>query len=235
MPRPLSWRVTAGASVLLSLVLALTGCSSGSSQARQQTPHQVLATAKRHLDRAQSVHLVLSTSATPQTGSAVLGADGVLTHQPAFRGKVKVLLGGFTADVPVVAVGGTVHARLPLTTHYAVIDPSEYGAPDPAAFADPSHGLSGLLLQVQRPHETGRKRDGEQVLTTYTGTLPGDRVQQVIPSADPDTPYRTVVGIDDRGRVVTVTITGHFFSASQQATYDLAFDSYGRRVHVTAP
>ncbi|HET8604972.1 MAG TPA: LppX_LprAFG lipoprotein [Marmoricola sp.] len=223
------------AGVALAVLLLLSGCASTGSTGSAPTPHQVLLTAKKHLDEARSVHLVLSTRSTPTQGDAVLGADGVLTHQPAFKGSVKVLLGGFTADVPVVSVDGQVHAKLPLTPRYAVINPAEYGAPDPADFADPRHGISGLLLRLTHPRETGRTRDGSLVLTTYSGSVPGSRVRPIIPSADARGAYSTVVGIDSGGRLATLDVTGHFFAGSKQATYHLTFDSYGRPVRITAP
>ena len=220
----------------LALLLLLAGCSSGGDgKATPPSAHEVLITAKKHLDEARSVHLTLSTPATPTKGNAVLGADGVLTHQPAFRGTVKVLLGGFTADVPVVSVAGQVHAKLPLTPRYSVIDPKEYGAPDPAAFADPHRGISGLLVELRHPHETGRQRDGSLILTTYAGTVPGALVKRIIPSADAHADYPTVVGIDPQGRVATISVTGHFFTGSKQATYQLTFGAYDKPVQVKAP
>lgn len=242
LPRSRSWqsvrmRQTKAVAVsLIALLLALAGCSSsGQDKGTQPTPRQVLATAKKHLDDARSVHLTLSTSATPRKGNAVLGAEGVLTHQPAFKGSVKVLLGGFTADVPVVSVAGKVHAKLPLTPRYSVIDPKEYGAPDPADFADPNRGISGLLLELQHPRETGRARDGSLIVTTYAGAVPGDLVKRIIPSADAQGRYPTVVGIDPQGRVATISVTGHFFDAVKQATYELALDGYNRAVRIKAP
>lgn len=220
----------------LALLLLLAGCSSGGGATKAQpSPHEVLMTAKRHLDEARSVHLTLSTSATPTKGNAVLGADGVLTHQPAFKGTVKVLLSGFTADVPVVSVAGKVHAKLPLTPRYSVIDPREYGAPDPAAFADPHQGISGLLLELRHPRETGRQRDGSLIVTTYAGPVPGALVKRIIPSADANADYPTVVGIDPKGRVATISVTGHFFTGSRQATYELSFEAYDRPVRVEPP
>lgn len=229
-------RGTAGAVLaLLALLALLSGCASQGSGGPAPTPRQVLATATKHLDAARSVHLVLSTTSTPTHGDAVLGADGILTHQPAFQGSVKVLLGGFTADVPVVSVDGQVHAKLPLTPRYTVINPGEYGAPDPADFADPRKGIPGLLLQLDHPRETGRKRDGTLVLTTYSGTVPGSRVTPIIPSADARGTYGTVVGIDPQGRLATLAVTGHFFSGRKSTTYDLTFDSYDRPVRIKAP
>jgi lipoprotein LprG len=229
-------RRTAALSVVLALLLPLTACGGGSDAATKgKSTHDVLALAKQKFDQVSSVHLVLATQDTPTKGDAVLGADGTLTHQPAFEGKVTVVLGGFNADVPVISVGGKVYAKLPLTPKYVAIDPSEYGSPDPADFADPATGISGLLLKLDGAKKAGQTRVGDQVLTTYTGTLTGDLVQPIIPSADKSRSYTTTVGIDQDGRISTLRIAGGFFAHDGDVTYDLTFSDYGKNVKISAP
>ena len=147
--RPRASRTLPTFAVALVAALLVAGLVSGAGErkkaAPEKTPQQVMQQAKKHFDNASSVHIDLSTGATPPAGSnGVLGASGDITHDPAFTGDVKVLLSGLTATVPVTSVGGKVYAKLPLSTSYATINPSEYGAPDPAAFADPDQGLSAL-------------------------------------------------------------------------------------------
>ena len=219
---------------LALLLLLVSGCGGSGSSAEGKPVADVLAAAKKKFDEASSVHLVLSTKSRPSGGDAVLGADGTLTHQPAFEGKVTVVLGGLDAAVPVISVGGKVYAKL-LSIKYVTIDPGEYGAPDPSDFADPAQGVSGLLLQLDGAKESGRKRNGDQVLTTYTGTLSGDLVEPIIPSADSGSSYETVVGIDEQGRIATLSVTGTFFSGPDKVTYTLSFDGYGKNVTVKAP
>jgi lipoprotein LprG len=230
-------RSIAVAGVLLVLALPLSGCG-GSDPAPAKdgrSAEAALAEAKKNFDDASSVHLKLSTESKPTSGDAVLGADGTLTHQPAFDGKVKVVLSGFNADVPIVAVDGKVYAKLPLTPKYAEINPSEYSAPDPAEFADTSKGISGLLLKMDDVEKEGTKRVGKQVLTTYSGTLKGSYVAPIIPSADEASTYKTVVGIDQDDRIVTITVTGEFFAGGGDETYELTFDNYDKSVKISAP
>ena len=219
----------------LVILLLAASCASDAGGGDSRSVHEVLAAAKKNFDQAESVHLTLATASKPSSGNGVLGADGTLTHQPAFEGTVKVLLGGFNAEVPVVSVDGQVRAKLPLTTSFEVINPSEYGSPDPADFADPETGISGLLLKLDDPTRSGEIREGEQVLTTYTGSLRGSFVDPVIPSADADGTYRAVVGIDDEDQITTLQITGDFFSGGGDETYDLTFDDYGKAVTIAAP
>lgn len=228
-------RRAAALSVVLALVVLLSGCGGSDAATKGKSTADVLALAKQKFDRTRSVHLKLSTDDTPTKGDAVLGADGTLTHQPAFEGKVTVVLGGFNADVPVVSVDDKVYAKLPLTPKYVTIDPGEYGAPNPADFADPSKGISGLLLQLKGAKKTGQKRDGDQVLTTYSGTLAGTYVQPIIPSADESGTYKTIVGIDQDGRISTLEISGDFFAHDGDVTYDVTFADYDKSVKISAP
>jgi lipoprotein LprG len=228
-------RTAALAGVVLVLLLPLAACGGSEPSKGGASVSDVLAGAKKKFDSARSVHLELSTDATPSSGDAVLGAEGTLTHQPAFEGKVTVVLGGFNADVPVVSIDGKVYAKLPLTPKYVPIDPGEYGSPDPSDFADPDKGISGLLLRLDGAKKTGQKRDGNVVLTTYAGTLSGDLVEPIIPSADKARTYKTSVGIDDQGRIVTLQVTGDFFAHDGDVTYDLTLDDYDKNVQIKAP
>ena len=217
-------------------VLVLTGCGGGGSdEPAAKSPAKVMTQAKKNFDDASSVHLELSTKSTPTSGDGVLGASGDLTQDPAFEGDVKVVINGLTATVPITSVGEKVYAKLPLQTKYTVIDPTEYGAPDPADFADPDSGLSSLLTQLDGLKKKGETRNAGQVLTTYTGTLPGTAVKAIIPSAAAGQSYATSVGVDEKDYAQTVKITGTFFSGSDSVTYDLLFSKYDGGVKISAP
>ena len=225
--------------VALALVagLVLTGCGGSSSAKKtEESPTQVMDHAKKLFDDASSVHLELATDSQPPAGAnGVLGATGDLTHAPAYKGDVKVVLSGLTATVPVTSVDGKVYAKLPLQTGYATINPAEYGAPDPADFADPAKGLSSLLTQINGLKKGKKTRSGDQILTSYTGTLPGAAVKGIIPSADAKKTYATTIGIDQDGYARTVRITGVFFSSGDNVTYDVQFSNYGKGVKISAP
>lgn len=176
MVHPRRGRALTLCAVALVAPMLLTGCGGSGDSAKkpaEKTPTQVMATAKKHFDDASSVHIALSTTSTPSAGNGVLGATGDVTHDPAFTGDVKVVISGLTATVPITSIGGKVYAKLPLQTKYSVIKPSEYGAPDPADFADPENGLSGLLTKLEGLKKSGQTRSGDTILTNYSGTLPG--------------------------------------------------------------
>lgn len=222
----------------LAATLLVSGLVSGCGEdkkAAETSPAEVMKAAKKNFDDASSVHISLSTDATPSEGNGVLGATGDVTNDPAFEGDVKVVLSGLTATIPVTSIGGKVYAKLPLQTRFAVIKPGEYGAPDPADFADPENGLSGLLTKLEGLKKGEEKRSGDKILTTYTGTLPGTAVEKIIPSAVPKETYETRIGVDEDGFASTVKVTGPFFSGNDDVTYDVKFSEYDKGVKITAP
>jgi lipoprotein LprG len=231
-------RVLALLAVLLGAALVLAGCGGSSDAAakpKSTSPAQVMTKAKKLFDDASSVHIELATEATPSGGNGVLGATGDITHDPAFKGDVKVVLSGLTATVPITSVGGKVYAKLPLQTSYSAINPSEYGAPDPADFADPDNGLSALLTKLDGLKKGDKSRNGDQILTSYSGTLPGAAVKKIIPSASASKTYATVVGVDEKGYARTVKVTGVFFSGNADVTYHVTFSNYDDGVKISAP
>ena len=104
-----------------------------------------------------------------------------------------------------------------------------------------SGGQCGLYLaasmrtQLDGLEKGKDTRSGDQILTTYTGTLPGAAVKQIIPSASAKETYDTAIGIDEKGYAITVKITGIFFSAGDDVTYNVKFSDYGKGVEITAP
>ena len=228
-PRP----VAALATVLLTAVLA--GCSGGDDEADAATPGDVLAEARTQLDETSGVRIGLSTDELPDGTDGVLDASGVGTHAPAFEGEIKVLVSGITATVPVVALQGTVHAKLPFTKEYAEIDPADYGSPDPAQLMATEGGISSWLTEATGVEEGEETRQGEDVVTAYTGTVPGDAVQSVIPSADAAADFDATFEVDDDGRLVEALVTGPFYGSAGDVTYTVSLTDYGTDEEITAP
>lgn len=235
-----SSRTTRRATTLAAVVLTaastlLAGCS-GSEGDEAQDPAEVLAEAKQQLDDTPGVRLSLSTEELPEGVDGVLDASGVGTHAPAFEGDIKVLFNGVSVDVPVVAVDGKVYAVIPFAGGgFDEINPDDYGAPDPAGLMDPDTGVANWLTAATEVEEDGQTRDGDQVLTDYTGTLAGEDVASVIPSADETADFPVTFSIDDDGRLVSASVSGPFYGPQGEVDYTLGISDYGTEKDITAP
>lgn len=223
------------AAPLLVSALALTGCSGddGSDPGADATGR--LAAAKEAFDATSGVRITLSTEDLSEGVDGLLGAEGYGTHAPAFDGEIVVRYSGIEPTVPVVAVDGTVYAQVPLTIGWSEVDPAEYGAPDPAGLMDPDTGFSSLLTATDGAVEGEQVRGGEDnrdVLTTVTGTVAGDVVAGIIPSAEGDFDATYTLADDDELR--SMELTGDFYGAGSM-TYTITFDEYGAEPSITAP
>jgi lipoprotein LprG len=181
------------------------------------------------------VRVSLSTEKLPPTVDGILEAEGVGTHDPAFEGDLKVASGGVTADVPVIAAQGKVFAKLPFTTRYVEVDPAAYAAPDPAGLMEPEGGLSSLLTSAEDVEEGPQVRSGEDVLASYQGTVPGDAVASVIPSASPDQAFEATFTVDEEDRLREAVLTGPFYPEADDVTYTITFEEYDTSADITLP
>jgi lipoprotein LprG len=224
-------RALTGCAVAAALLLA--GCSSNAQEDR--APEDVLAAAKSTLDATSGVRISLSTKELPPTVDGILTAEGLGTHDPAFKGDLKVASGGVTADVPVVAAQGKVYAKLPFTTRFVEVDPAAYAAPDPAGLMDPDAGLSSLLTEAEDVEAGEQVRSGEDVLAGYTGTVPGDVVASIIPSASAGSDFAARFTVDDRDQLREVTLTGPFYPKADDVTYTITFEQYDTSADIKLP
>jgi len=234
----LTRRRTAALVAALLTTVALGSCSnaSSSSGADAKSPEQVLASAKKALDETSGVDISLSTDNLPSNVTGVQKAEGVGTHDPAFDGTITVVLSGQSFQVPVVSTGGKVYVQLPLTPGWQDIDPGDYGAPDPAQLMSPDKGFSSLLTATTGVEKGDSVRGGSnnsEVLTEYTGSVPGDVVKNVIPTASGD--FDATYTVTDSGQLREADLTGVFYKNSDPMTYQVTFDGYGTQKDITAP
>lgn len=231
-------RTLSVAAATLVAGVALSACT-GSDDESEETggsPEEVLAQAKETIDTTPGVRISLTTNDLPSGVQGVAGADGIGTHDPAFDGTITVFFAGTNVEVPVIAVDGRVYAQIPLVPGWSDIDPTEYGAPDPAGLMDTETGLSSLLTATEDVEEGESVRGGSgnrEVLTEYTGTVPGEVVQNIIPSASGD--FDAAYTITDQGELRTAALTGVFYPDTEPMTYTVAFDDYGIEKEITAP
>lgn len=212
---------------------ALAGCTNDDTSTT--SPKAALSAAKKNLDSTSGVSINLHTDKLPSGVDGVTDATGVGTHAPAFEGKLTVLVNNLTVRVPVVSVDGQVHAQLPFTTKFVEIDPTAYGAPDPADLMDPTGGISSWLTAATDVKKGDRSRDGDTVVTSYHGTVPGKDMAAVIPSATTSANFPVTFRIDDKNRLVGADITGPFYGGAGDVDYTLTLSGYGTSKTITAP
>jgi lipoprotein LprG len=217
---------------LLALCLtSLVACSSGSAA---KTPNAALHAAKKTLDATSGVNIDLRTDKLPAGVDGVTDATGLGTHAPAFDGKLTVLVNNLSVRVPVVSVDGKVYAKLPFTTEFVDIDPGDYGAPDPADLMDPTGGISSWLTAATGVKKGDQTRDGDTVLTSYTGKVPGKAVAAVIPSASTSASFPVTFRIDDKDQLAGADISGPFYG-KDNVDYTLTLTGYGTSKTITKP
>jgi lipoprotein LprG len=220
--------------VLLPLVLVAAGCT-GDDTGDESSPEEALAAAKTKLDETSGVELQLSTEALPEKVDGLVNATGVGTHAPAFEGTVDLLVNELSLEVPVVAVDGLVFAKLPFTKKYAEVDPADYGAPDPAQLMDSSTGISSWLTEVTDVAAGDQSREGSLVLSSYSGTLPGEVVADSIPTADTAAEFPVTFRIDDEGTLHSVDVSGPFYGEGGDVDYTVTLTGYGTEQEITRP
>lgn len=231
----------AGVPLALTLSIALSACSGGGEKkvTEEKSPEEVLAAAATTLNETSGVNLTLSTDDLPDGVSGIVEADGVATNAPAaFEGDITVIFAGQSVEVPVIAVDKVVYAVLPFTDgSYQDIDPGEYGAPDPAALISAETGFSSLLGVTSDLKEGESVRggaDNTEVLTTFTGTVPGDAMEKVIPSSSGDS-FDAEYLVSDDGELRQAVLTGVFYPDSAEMTYTVDFADYGTSKEIVAP
>ena len=235
MTRSLSLTSALVTSLLLPGVLLLAGCSDGGDEESATSPEDALAAAKANLDDTSGVSLSLTTDQLPDGVDAILTATGVGTHAPAFEGDLTMKINNLSVDVPVVAVDGKVFARLPFTTKFSEINPADYGAPDPASLMDTTNGLSDWLTALEGVEEGDQVRSGDQVLTSYSGTIPGSVVAEVIPSASKNVDFEATFSIDDEGFLTAADVAGPFYGDVGDVDYSIKLSDYGSDQEITRP
>lgn len=238
-PRGGTALVTAVVTVALSVALSVAGCGgsgSGAAGAAPPSAAEFLTRAKTTLDGASSVHFTLTSADVPAGANVLLGGEGDAVRPDRFSGTLDVRVAGAQASVAVVALGGTVYAKLPFTSKYAVTDPKTFNIPDPGTFMSTETGLTQLLAQASGPQLAGTSRVGDTVVQQVTAQLPGAVVDRVLRTADPATAVRATFGIDpETGRLRVATLVGPFFTAGVDSTYTLNLSRYGEPVDIRAP
>ena len=237
---PARSRFVAAATAALFVVPSLVACSGDGDEpdaGEGKAPEEVLAQASDTLSGTSGVYLTLAASALPEGVSGIAKAAGTVTNAPAFDGSISVVFAGQTVDVPVISVDGKVFAQLPFTNGaWDKVNPKEYGAPDPSGLIG-EDGFAGLLGLTESPEAGESVRggaDNSEVLTTYTGTVPGDAMDAIIPSSAGDS-FDVEWQVSDEGELRKARLTGVFYPHTDEMTYTVDFADYGTEKQITKP
>lgn len=229
---------TRAALALAAASFALTACvgqddgeGNGSDEVcADLSADECLAEAKALLDETSGVRFDI-TGNPPGGQQGLSSASGVATHDPvAFQGEATV---GGSFDV--VAIGDDVWVDFGIG--FTKFDPSTVGAPNPAALFETEGGLSDFLAKTEQLEEGDSVRGGdnnEDVFGEYSGTLAGELVESVIPTAEGE--FDVDYLIDTDGRLREARITGAFYGDGVgESTYTLTLDEYGTEREIKAP
>ncbi len=218
--------------------LALAGCSkSEDAVSKDKSPEEVIALAKTTLDETSGVNLELSTDDLPDGVTGIAGAVGVATDAPAFEGTLKLVISGNGFDADVVAVDGKTWAVIPFAPGWSDVDPAEYSAPEPAELIAADKGFSAMLgttTDLKSGESVRGGPDNDEILTEYTGTVPGESMKAIVPSASGDS-FEALYLITDEGELREAQVTGVFYKGSPAMTYTVDFTNYGTSKEITAP
>lgn len=216
--------------VAIGLLVAATGCHGSSGNAQQ--PGKRLSAAKQSFDHASYIGFTLSTDDLPSGVDGLLSATGTGTHAPAFVGHVKIRASlDFTA--PLIAVNHRVYVRLPFSP-WTTVDPSQYGAPDPAQLMDRQAGISSLFTAITHASTGSSTRQGSTVLTEISGRLPGRSIQTLFPSAGTG-PFQATFSLTKTNMADKVAITGPFYPGHSATTYTISLDLRAHPVSIKPP
>lgn len=220
--------------LLLLATLGLTAC--GGSDSAELDPTAALDQAKQTLLNTSGVSFTLATDGIPDGESGLLTATGVINNSPAFKGDFTIPLGGMTPSIQVIAVDGVVYAQIPLTPGWQEVNPGDFNVPDPATLIDAEAGIPSLLsstTDVTAGEQSRGGADNKEVLTVYSGTLPGDAVKKIISGATGD--FSVDYTISDSGELSTAVITGDFYGTGEETTYTATISDYGSDPQISAP
>ena len=225
-----------GFAIAAVAALALVGCTSkGDAPAKEGTPAEQLAAARTNLEKSPAVTFTLEATGLPSKAVGVSAAKGTgLFTPPSFQGTLNATIAGVTGTVDVIAVEQDVYMKF-FTPGYNKIDPATYGAPNPALLFDKDTGVTGLIAKTQSLAKGDKVRDGADVLTSFTGKLPGAAVADLLVIGDRNGTFDVTYGVTQSGHELrTVVLKGPFY-AGATSTYSLRLKSLPQPVAITRP
>ncbi len=224
----------------------LAGCSggddSGSDGGGDTSALQArLSTAQQAIFDAPALDISLATQELPTGVNGLLSAtgrgfQGASTDEAAFTGEVNVTAAGTSVAAEVVAVDGIVYAKTGLTPVFLTLDPATLGAPNPSTLLGAEgEGLATILTETQDLADGGESREGRDVLTTITGTLPGSVIAEFLPTADADGSFPVTYRLTEDDTLADAEISGPFYPGGADVTYTVQLTANDDDSEITKP
>jgi lipoprotein LprG len=229
------------ATLVLLLTAACSGGSDGTDGNDTAELQARLDTAQQAIFDAPALDISLATTQLPAGVNGLLSASGrgyqgATVEDAAFSGDVVVIASGTSLKAEVVAVNGSVFAKTGLTPTFLTLDPATLGAPDPAVLLGAEgEGLAQILTETQKLTDGGQSREGRDVLTTISGTLPGAAVAEFLPTADADGTFAVTYRLSEDDTLVDAEITGPFYPGGADVTYTVELTPTDDDAEITEP
>lgn len=217
----------------VTMLLVVTGCSGASGVA---DPEGALSAAHDSFASASSVTIALTSEDVPKSSEGVTAADGVGAFDattPKFKGTVTGKLQGIAGDFGVIAIGDEMWIKF-LTPSYVALDLGTTDVLNPASLFNPSTGLPSLLEKTTDVAAGEQQREGDEVLDSVTGKIPGELVSSLLKLGEPGSTFEVRYGITADGELRKAVLTGEFF-AGATSTYTFLVTDYGTAVDIERP
>lgn len=218
-----------------SLLVTLAACSGGGTAS---DPAAAFDTAKSKLDGSAAVTIKLkSSTGLPKGRNGVSEATGtglISATTPKFKGSLSAVIKGTPGGVEIISVGKNSWMSF-FTAEFSPVDLDALGAPNPALLFTPGTGISSILSSATDRKGGEDRRLGKEVLQTYTGTIPGSIVKNLLRLGDGTSTFQGVFGIlPGTGEMRLAEITGAFY-APTISTYTLVLTDYGKTIDIQEP
>lgn len=233
-PRALP-RLLAALLAAVVLLAACTGSGGTGPTPTEQTPAQRLAAARAKLESSPAVDFELTSAGLPGKAVGVSGAKGTgVFTPPSFKGTLDATIRGVTGTVDVIAVEQDVYLKF-FTPGYAKVDPSDYGAPNPAQLFNTQTGVTSLIGRTTSLAMGSQQRDRSDVLDTVTGKVQGSAVADLFVIGERSGTFDVTYGITrDSKDLRTVVLKGPFY-AGTTSTYTLRLKALDQAVAIARP
>lgn len=219
----------------VAALLALTGCS-GEPEPEAPSPQERLAQAQAMIEEAEALTINLTSTGVPNDVNGVQSAKGTGVIEGdlvKFEGEFQGRVSGVTATAGVLSIGDETYMKL-FTPDYAPVNLDELGAPNPTSFFEEETGIASLIAATTDVAEQGQTREGRDILTEFTGTLPGEKVESLLMLGEPGSEFDVAYGLTEDNELRRAVLTGEFYEGAE-STYTLILTDYGVVVPIESP